>query len=919
MTVLTPSVGFPWPAPALLVPPSGMAVALLPPGPTRTTLWVLLALVCVVAVWGGRWQGRVQPWRWLAAGLLLLVVSEVLRGAALPEAASGTSLALLVRLTAYLPLLVGALAVTEAAPRRSGGWVVLDATIVVCAVLALTVLVLADGRSDGLPLLVLPVLDVVVLVCAVPVLAPAARGPSQLLLVAGLLGIVVTDTLVLLGATFDRVTGPGAAGTLLASLVLLALAARHPSAALLHRLAAQRAARLLDGGDRPEGERRVSPRRLLLLAVGLVAAPLLLFAGILDLLPRTARPALVLAFVVFALAALRLAHLVAELVRHDAEHAAHRRFSAAFDRSPGGLGLVAVSGPDAGCLVEVNASLCHVLGRGSWELVGVPVTALVHPDDDAGAESVRAALDAVSGRRGEPPVDDSGAVTVRLAAAGRPRWATLDLAPLSGGSRRSGPDGLAVLQVDDVTERVDTEAQLARQARRDPLTGLSNRLDLLEVLAAHLRQHDDGGPAVAVLLLDLDRFKLVNDAHGHAVGDELLVEVADRLRRLRVDLVARLGGDEFAVVVRVDQEDQLRGLLRRVHRLLEPVVRLSRGDVVVSASIGVVVRDERADAPGAPDAEGLLRQADIAMYRAKADGGQRHVTFGHRLQADVETRHEVENELRSALTRGGLRVVYQPVVDLTDGRVVAHEALVRLVRRVQGVTVGPSEFLEVAEESGLVTGMGGFVMATAVGTAARDHLGRRMAVNVSGRELAEPDFAGTVLRRLDRAGLAPSRLTVEVTESAVVPWLDGVVPQLETLRLEGVEVALDDFGTGYSSLTHLRALPVDVVKIDRSFVDRVVVDGPDRRIVAAVAELVQGLGLSTVAEGIETRAQHEVVRLLGCRYGQGYLYGRPAPGLAGATTAPWATTGRGAAPVAQPAEAGALKAQQYGFESRRGH
>ena len=445
------------------------------------------------------------------------------------------------------------------------------------------------------------------------------------------------------------------------------------------------------------------------------------------------------------------------------------------------------------------------------------------------------------------------------------------------------------------------------------------------MLRACLRDHDAGGPPVAVLLLDLDRFKLVNDTHGHAVGDELLGEVAERLRRLRVDTVARLGGDEFAVLARLGEGEQLDLLLRRLHAVLEPLVTLSRGDVVVSASVGVVVHDRAHPATGAPDAEGLLRQADIAMYRSKAEGGHRHVVFGEQLQAEVDHRHAIERELRTALTSGGLAVVYQPVVDLRDLQVVGHEALVRMVRRVEGTTVGPAEFLEVAEESGLVKGMGGFVMSTALGTAVRDPAGRTMAVNVSGRELAEPDFAARVLRRLARVGLAPDRLTVEVTENAVVPYLDGVVPQLGLLRREGVKVALDDFGTGYSSLTHLRVLPVDTVKIDRSFVDRVVVDGPDRRIVAAVTGLVEGLGLEAVAEGIETRAQHDVVTALGCRYGQGYLYGRPAADLAAVPSGtavqvpPPGVLPVRQAPVAQPAEAGALKAQQYGFESRRGH
>jgi diguanylate cyclase (GGDEF)-like protein len=921
--VLTPRVGVPWQVPAAVVPPAAVAVGLLPPGPVRLAGWAVLALGCATTVLTGRWAGRGRPWRWLGVGLLLMAASGVLAvptfvaGTVLAVPRDGVSPALLVHLLAYLPLLVGVLGLTEGGARRVDRWVALDAVIVVCVVVAVALLVVADGRPDGLPLLVLPVLDVVVLVCAVPLLAPGGRGPAQALVVAGLLCVLVADTLLLLGASLDVPVLAPAGAVLLVALLLLAVAARHPSADLLAAVAARRTRAEEETRTRPP----VSTRRLLLLGVGLLAAPLLLLVGILGMLPDSARPALVLAFTVFALAAVRLAQLVAELVRHEAETDAHRRFSAAFDGSPGGLGLVAVSGPDAGCLVEVNASLCHLLGRPARELVGTPVTSLVHPDDPDGERQVRLALDQVARRRAATSPAAPGAVTARLAAPGRPRWGTLDLAPLAGGPERVGADGLAVLQVDDITGHVDTEAQLAAQARRDPLTGLSNRLDLIEGLAAAIADHDAGGRPVALLLLDLDRFKLVNDAHGHAVGDELLVDVAGRLSRLRTDLVARLGGDEFAVLTRSGDDARLEALLRRVHAVLEPVVPLSRGDVVVSASIGVVVHDARGrTGPGTADAEGLLRQADIAMYRAKAGGGHRHVVFGEALQADVDNRHLVERELRTALTSGGLSVVYQPVVDLADGRVVGHEALVRLVRRVQGVTVGPSEFLEVAEESGLVTGMGGFVMSTAVGTAVRDPLGRRMAVNVSGRELAEPDFAGRVLRRVHRAGLAPHRLTVEVTESAVVPYLDDVVPQLSLLRREGVVVALDDFGTGYSSLTHLRALPVDVVKIDRSFVERVVVDGPDRRIVAAVAELVNGLGLDTVAEGIETRAQHEVVRLLGCRYGQGYLYGRPAAALAGATTHPWSPSApEPAAPVAQPAEAGALKAQQYGFESRRGH
>ncbi len=921
VTVFCDQVQVRWVVPAATVPPLAAALVLLPSGPLRLAGWAVLGLACAALVASAGWPGSRHAWRWTGAGLALLVVSGVAASPALaPRPLVGLlAPSVLVHLLAYLPLLVGLFLLTEAAPRRPDPWALLDAAVIVVAVVAAGLLVVVDGRLEGLPVLALPLLDAVVIVSAAPLVTSRDGGASRVLLGAGLAALLSTDVLLLVGTAGSLDLTSEAGATLLLALLLVAVAALHPSAGRLLPPVPD----LVGDGARP-GRTQATPRRMLLLGTGLVGAPLLLLLSLLGLLPGVPRAVPLAAFGVFGLAALRLAHLVAELVRHEADLDAQRRFAAAFDRSPGGLGLVAVTGRDAGRLVEVNTSLAHLLGLPASRLVGTSVVRLVHPDDPGGLLRLQVALaEVASGRPVATPV------ATRLQAPGRPRWGVLDLAPLAAGSTpAAGSEVWAVLQVEDVTDRVDTEAQLARQARRDPLTGLANRLELLEVLRACLRDHAGGGEPVAVLLLDLDRFKLVNDTHGHAVGDELLGEVAARLRRLRVDTVARLGGDEFALLARVGAGEQLDLLLRRLHAVLEPLVTLSRGEVVVSASVGVVVHDRTAAGTGADDAEGLLRQADIAMYRSKGDGGRRHVVFGERLQAEVDHRHAIERELRAALTSGGLAVVYQPLVDLVDLRVVGHEALVRMVRRVEGVTVGPSEFLEVAEESGLVKGMGGFVMSTALGTAVRDPGGRTMAVNVSGRELAEPDFAARVLRRLARVGLAPDRLTVEVTENAVVPYLDGVVPQLAELRREGVRVALDDFGTGYSSLTHLRVLPVDTVKIDRSFVERVVTDGPDRRIVAAVTGLVDGLGLATVAEGIETRAQHDVVTALGCRYGQGYLYGRPAADLAavpsGAVVAvpPAASVDVPAArpaPVAQPAEAGALKAQQYGFESRRGH
>ncbi len=890
--------------PAAVVPSVAVVLAFLPQGPLRGLTWAAVALGCCALVARAPWPGPRRPWPWVAAGLVLVVVSGLLTASYVADRLPAWSFdpAVLLRLPAYVPLLVGAFWLTESA-RRPDRWAVVDALVVVLAGTVVGLLVVADGQSDQVPALVLPVLDVAVLAALLPVLSPRARGGAEGLLVAGLVALLLADTMLVLTSATGVSSPPAVGGLLLVSVLLVALAATHPAAGRLAEAALERTERRRLA---PVGApAQVTPRRLMLLGVGLVGAPVLLLVALLDALPETGRLVPVVALLVLGLAAVRLTHLVGELVRSDTEREAQQRFSSAFDRSPGGLGMIELGGREAGRLVEANASLSHLLGRPVEQLRGSAVASLVHPDDVTGALRLQLALaEVAAGRPALTPVP------ARLASPGRPRFVEVDIAPLPVGEG-GGAASWAVLQVDDVTERLDTEAQLARAARLDPLTGLVNRVGLLESMHDALVDHARGGQPVVLLLLDLDRFKLVNDTHGHAVGDELLREVATRLCRLRVQEVARLGGDEFAMLARLPTGPLLDLLLRRVHGALEPLVTLSRGDVVVSASIGVVVRD--ASAGGAEvagldeDAESLIRQADIAMYRAKARGGHRHVLFGHTLQAEVDTRHAIERELRSALTNGGFSVVYQPVVDLTDLRVVSHEALVRLVRRVRGVTVGPAEFLEVAEESGLVRGMGGFVMATALGEASRDPHGRRMAVNVSGRELAEPDFAGRVLRRLNRADVPATRLTVEVTESAVVPYLDGVVPQLRVLRAEGVEVALDDFGTGYSSLTHLRALPVDVVKIDRSFVERVVLDGPDRRIVAAVTDLAAGLGLQTVAEGIETVEQHEAVTALGCRFGQGYLYGRPAADLLAD------------APVAQPAEAGALKAQQYGFESRRGH
>jgi hypothetical protein len=341
--VLAVPVGVPWLVPAVVVPPTAAALLLLPPGPVRTAGWTALALACALLVVTARWQGARHPWRWVGAGLVLLALSGAMTAPAvesrLPETAIAPSV--VVHLLAYLPLLVGVFRLSEPTPRRADRWVLLDALVVVIAVVAVGLLVAVDGRVDGLPLLVLPVLDLTVLASAMPLLGPAGRGPAQVMVAVGLTTMLVTDGMLLIGAATGLETGVAAAGTMLLTLVLLAVAARHPSASRLAEAAQDRARARTELGGRTS---RVSGRRLLLLTIGLVGAPCVLLLGLLGLLPETARLVPLAAFAVFALAAVRLAHLVAELVRHEAEQDAQRRFTAAFDRSPGGLGLVALTG-----------------------------------------------------------------------------------------------------------------------------------------------------------------------------------------------------------------------------------------------------------------------------------------------------------------------------------------------------------------------------------------------------------------------------------------------------------------------------------------------------------------------------------------------------------------------------------------------
>jgi len=427
-------------------------------------------------------------------------------------------------------------------------------------------------------------------------------------------------------------------------------------------------------------------------------------------------------------------------------------------------------------------------------------------------------------------------------------------------------------------ERGRGEQEVRHRATHDPLTGLANRTLLLDRLGTALLTRREGGGRPAVLFLDVDRFKLINDSLGHDVGDEVLIAVAARLREaLRPgDTLARFGGDEFVVLLEhVPTARSARAVAKRIAAALARPLQLAGDEHVVTASLGVAVAARRHRQP-----ETLLQEADAAMYRAKRSGRGSHALFDNSMLAAATSELRIERALRTALERRELELFYQPLVSLTDGQIVGVEALVRWVNPVLGA-VAPGDFIPVAEDSGLVVPIGEWVLGEACRqmvewTAA---LGARVpltvTVNVSGRQITERNFPEVVSAALRGSGLPSDQLGLEITESVLLEGRNAPLATLSALKDLGVRLILDDFGTGYSSLSYLKRFPLDTIKIDRSFVVGLGTPGHDSAIVDAVLGMTHALGLVVVAEGIEEERQLRHLRERGAEVGQGYLFSRP--------------------------------------------
>jgi diguanylate cyclase (GGDEF)-like protein/PAS domain S-box-containing protein len=554
-----------------------------------------------------------------------------------------------------------------------------------------------------------------------------------------------------------------------------------------------------------------------------------------------------------------------ELARVVHEARNERRFQALVKYSTDAITLL---GTDLRVVYQ-SPAVKESLGRSPSEIVGMLLSELVHPDDVLSAQAQLAKV--LTGGLG-----CTSDFEIRVAHKDG-HWRILHIVITN---LFDEPDvGAVVLNSRDVTDRHALERELNHQAFHDTLTGLANRALFFDRLSHAMDKGDDEENPVAVLFLDLDDFKMVNDSFGHPAGDDVLVEVAKRIRSATrpSDTVARFGGDEFAVLVESGKmPDAAQAVAERIIDALSPTCRILANDIALRASIGIAIAE---GSHGSPDE--LLRDADLAMYVAKRKGKGRFEMYRPKMHEDAVRLLETEVGIREGLDSSQFEVFYQPIVSAHSAQLIAAEALVRWNHPTRGL-LAPIEFIGIAEDTGLIVPLGGQVLRDAIrqaqawresGVVDDDFY---VSVNLSAHQLQESELVSTVSRALEESGLPPEGLVLEVTESALIENLAVTVPRLLALRSLGVRLAIDDFGTGYSSFSYLADLPINFVKIDKSFIDRIASGTEGSAVVRGIIDLSRAMGFTCIAEGVEQEDQRQILEELGCDFLQGYLFGRPA-------------------------------------------